>query len=415
MRATQNSSPLLTSAVLTVFVCNAFDQFDCFWYLLSQPDGYSSAGVLPNIPLHYNQLRSALAILQQQLDTLLNGSKQDQVQGSLLAAAMCIVIQKCWNKEAAATAQATHHALDKATTNASRAAHFVSKATAHAAQVLLSAANGTNTLPDIQWERFPAVLQQHLLQLFQQHGWVSSLGSPALKQQLPYERPMGLQQYHSFITSNPYYVAHWDEDYWNPQITPTPAQHPWLHPDELQEALTEDQVLTMSAQVPAFKAVLQAAIDASILPAQLLQEAHTAAAKAPLSTAELLLQSWMQQAGSAVSVAAQKLLGQGLSHAGRIRRKSTALVRLRTRRARFNAEGACAEDRGNGSGGHWRKVLTAVGSGDEGSRLGRSVQVLPYGDVQQQGAEMAGGAEGLADASELNLEALPGPHPSIDP
>lgn len=380
--------------------------------MLSQPDGYSSAGVLPNIPLHYSQLRSALAILQQQLDSLLNGSKQDQVQGSLVAAATCIVIQRCWSKEAAVTAQATHHALDKAATNASRAARFVSKATAQAAQVLLAAANGTNTLPDIQWEHFPAVLQQHLLQFFHQHGWVSSLGFPARKQQLPYERSMGLQQYHSFITSNPYYVAHWDEDYWNPQITPTPAQYPWLHPEELQEALTEDQVLSMSAQVPAFKPVLQAAVDASILPAQLLQDAHTAAATAPLSTAELFIQNWVQQAGGAVSVAAQKLLTQGLNHAGRIHRKSAALVRLSTRRVRSKAEGASVEGRGDGSGGHWRKVLTAVGAGDEGSRSGRSLQVLPYGDVQQHGAEMA---EGLADASELHLETLSGPHPSVEP
>lgn len=383
-----------------------------------QPDGFSSARVLPNVPQHYSQLRSALSVLQQQLDMLLRGSSTDQVEGGLAAAGLCIVVQRCWAQEAAAVAATTAEqdtqllqALDIAATNAGRAARFISRATEQAAQVLLAAANGTNTLPDVQWEAFPAALRQQLLELFQGHGWVSSLGFPVLKKQLPYERPMGLEQYHSFIVNNPHYVVeHWDEsNYWAAEMTPTPAKYPWLHLREMQQALTEDRILSMSARLPAFQAVLQAAVDASILPEQLLRQAEEAAAQALPSTTELFVRHWVQQAGATVSVAARQLLSAVST--------STAPAAAGTQLLCGASDGplrsrcACVEDRGDGSGGRCHSVLTAVGSGDEGGRPGGSLPVLPYGDAQEHGSDLVAGAEGLPDADPhwgaLDLKCMP--------
>lgn len=299
---------------------------------------------------------------------------------------------------------------DTAATNAARAARFVSRATEQASQLLLSAANSTNTLPDIQWDSFPAAIRQQLLTLFHQKGWISTLGHPILQKQLPYERPMGLSQYHSFITNNPYYIAYWDEDFWVDQITPTPAHSPWLHPRQLQETLTEDQVLSLSAQLPAFQAVLEAAVAASVLPEQLLLEARQAAANSPASTIEVFIQHWVKQAGAAVSATAASILS---------RHKGARLVPIPPRRpsslvsplfgplhnppltSGFTSGGADGvgrvEDFGDGSGGRCYGAITAVGSGDEGNRPGGLASVTPYGDAQQQ-SDLVGGAEGIQNA-----------------
>jgi len=295
-----------------------------------------------------------------------------------------------------------------AVVNQDRAKRFISRATEQAAQLLLSAANQNNTLPDIQWDTFPAAIRQHLLQLFQHQGWVNLLGFPVCKKQLPYERPMGLNHYHSFISSNPYYCADWDEDYWVDQITPTPAQHPWIHALQLQQALTEDELLGMSARIPAFQAVLAAGVAASILPERLLLQAKAAASQAPPSTTELFIRHWMQQAGSAVVSSAAGFLTKTLKKpfwrqgvAGG--KKSTTL----------NLQGILAADSttstdaslGGGSGGRCYGAITAVGTGDEGSRHGQSVSVCPYGDAQQQ-TDLTGGAEGLSDAADQHLDLL---------
>jgi hypothetical protein len=312
-------------------------------------------------------------------------------------------------------------ASDTAATNASRAARFVSKATEQAAQALLSAANGTNSLPDICWDSFPATVRQQLLHLFQQQGWVSVLGFPVLQQQLPYERRMSLNQYHSFIVRNPYFMGYWDEDYWVDEITPTPAQYPWLHPRQLRQSLTEDQILSLSAQLPAFQAVLEAAVAASILPEQLLLQARAGAATTPLSTTELFIHSWVKQAGAAVSaaVAASILSAARLAPAAASKRPTSRGPAQMLRSLRFPPLGtfrlwaavadelpdvfSSEEDRGSGSGGRCYVAITAVGFGDEGSGSGRRASVVPYGDAQQPAeADVAGGADGSPDADSLS-------------
>lgn len=299
-----------------------------------------------------------------------------------------------------------------AVVNQNRTHRFISRATEQAAQLLLSAANRNNTLPDIQWDIFPAAIRQHLLQLFQHKGWVNLLGFPVCKKQLPYERPMGLGHYHSFISSNPYYCADWDEDYWIDQITPTPAQHPWIHVLQLQQALTEDELLSMSARIPAFQAVLEAAVAASILPEQLLLQAKAAAIQASLSTSELFICHWMQQAGSAVVSSASGFLTKTLKkpfwRQGVDGGKKGITLNLQGNSAdSTTSTDAAAQtlERGGGSGGRCYGAITAVGGGDEGGRHGQSVSVCPYGDAQQQ-TDLSGGAEGLPDAADQHLDLL---------
>lgn len=67
-----------------------------------QPDGFSSAWMLPNVPhgQRYARLRSALQGLQQHLDKALSGSSSERVEGSLAAAALCITVHRAWCKEA---------------------------------------------------------------------------------------------------------------------------------------------------------------------------------------------------------------------------------------------------------------------------------------------------------------------------
>jgi hypothetical protein len=311
-------------------------------------------------------------------------------------------------------------ASDKAATNASRAARFISKATEQAAQALLSAANGTNSLPDIHWDSFPAAVRLQLRNVFQQQGWVTVLGIPVLQQQLPYEHRMGLNQYHSFIANNPYFIGYWDEDYWVDDITPTPAQYPWLHPRQLQDSLSEDQILSLSAQLPAFRAVLEAAVAASILPEQLLQQARAAAATAPLRTVELFIRPWVKQAAAAVSATSASILSSArlappaankppTSSASAQMFRSLRLPPLGTFRLGTGAADGLpyvisnAEDRGSGSGGRCYGSITAVGSGDEGSGSGRRASVMLYGDAQQPAeADVAGGAQGPPDTDSLS-------------
>lgn len=69
--------------------------------LPAQPEGLSSAWVLPNVPQQHGPLRAALSLLQHQIDQLMFGSTADRVTGSLAAAALCIVVHRAWAKEAA--------------------------------------------------------------------------------------------------------------------------------------------------------------------------------------------------------------------------------------------------------------------------------------------------------------------------
>lgn len=75
-----------------------------------QPDGVTSARILPNVPQRYVQLRSAVSVLQHQLDKLLcSSNSRDRVEGGLAAAALCIVIHRAWSKEAATAGTASHN------------------------------------------------------------------------------------------------------------------------------------------------------------------------------------------------------------------------------------------------------------------------------------------------------------------
>lgn len=373
------------------------------------PDGVTTARLLPSCPKQFNQLRSSLSGVQQQLDTLLaSGSSRDRVEGGLAAAALCIVVHRSWSEAAAADhvqgQQQTATQTPAAANNKDRAARFVAKATEQASQLLLAAANGTNSRPDIDWEAFPPAIRQQLLALFQQQGFVSTLGFAVHSQQLPYERPMGLDQYHSFIISNPFYMAHFEESYWIDTITPTPAYFPWIHPRQLQQSLlTEDNVLSLCAHLPIFRPVLEAAVAAKLLPQHLLLQAQQAAASTPPSTMQLFLHNWIQQAGAAVSATAASILSG--------RRTARAVVKRSARRpgsggstsslTRGISLGVCAntsshgveETRGDGRGGWSFGAVTAVGSGDEGDRAAAAVSVSVVGDAQQQSADLLG-AEG---------------------
>lgn len=335
--------------------------------------------------------------------------------------ALCLTACLVWfplqvQSQQQATTQTT---AATAATNTDRAARFVAKATEQAAQLLLAAANGTNSRPDVDWEAFPAAIRQQLLALFQQQGWVSTLGFAVRSKQLPYERPMGLDQYHNFIINNPFYMAHFEESYWVDEITPTPAHFPWLHPRQLQQCLlSEDNVLSLCAHLPIFRPVLEVAVAARLLPQHLLLQAQQAAASTPRSTLEVFMQNWMQQAGAAVSATAASILSgrrrtaitvtkraarrpsSGLasdkySFTGNLRRTGGISVS-----ATADASSHVEDTRGDGRGGWSYGALTAVGSGDEGDQSAAAVAVLPYGDAQQQQqpADLVGaGAEGIAE------------------
>lgn len=296
-----------------------------------------------------------------------------------------------------------------ATTNLSRAQRFLGKATEQAAQLLLSAANGNNSLPDIRWHALPAAVREQLLQLFQQHGWVSVLGFPVLQKQLPYERPMDVARYHSFISSNPFYISYWEEDYWIDSITPTPAQHPWVHLLQMQQALTDEVVINMSAHIPAFAAVLQAAADAGIVPEQLLVQAQKAAAQAhvPPSTTGMFIKHWVRQASGAVAAFAPGLVLVNNNNGAGSSLLQFAGFRVSLRTSQRGGGGksfadSFLEDTCDGSGGSCYGALTAVGSGDEGGRSGLAMSVVPVNDVQQQAELPAGGtADGPLEAEQL--------------
>jgi hypothetical protein len=343
------------------------------------------------VPPNDTEVRKALSVVQPDAAKLMAGSTGDKLQAHIISTAVTLLEQKlCYLKRE----------TDSSGLSLSRAEQAVKNATAGAADALLFAANGHNSKPGLAWESFPAVLQAPLFDLFHQQGWITSLGLPVMQQQLPYSLPMDLQQYNAFICNpeNKFFIAWWTEHYWFPVTTPTPAAYPWLHTRRLQLALTQDWVFTLAARLPAFWPVLKPAVAAGILPQQLLQVAHEAANQQPLSTAQLFIRRWVQQASAVVGIAALQLHSRADSLKAHAHKAAAVVPAVPLY--------MFTESWGSGSGGRSHGALTAVGAGDEGSRAGRAAPVMLYNESKKavgvvRAVEGCTGAEQGMDAARV--------------
>jgi hypothetical protein len=336
----------------------------------------------------YQKLHQALSVLQPTTDKLTAGSDGDRIQAHVISTAVSYLQQKLCLLQSE-----TDTVTDISRTNASGAERCVQEAREATADALLFAANAHNSKADIAWESFPAVLQAPLFDLFHQQGWITSLGLPVMQQQLHYSLPMDLQQYIAFTCNprNQYFIATWSEHYWFPVITPTPAAYPWVHTRQMQQALTQDCVFTLAARLPAFWPVLKPAVAAGLLPQQLLQVAQESATQQLLSTVQLLVKRWMQQASTVVGIAALQLLSKADSLRVQVRKAAAELP--------VTPFDMMSESWGSGSGGRSYGALTAVGAGDESSRGGRGVSVVLYSESKKT-AGVVHALEGCTDAQQ---------------
>lgn len=144
--------------------------------------------------------------------------------------------------------------------------------------------------------------------------------------------------------------------------------------------------------------MLKPAVAAGILPQQLVQVAQAAATLQPLSTAQLFVRRWVQQAGTVVGIAAMQLLSKSGSRKAQARRTPAVLP--------VTPQHVIAESWGSGSGGRSYGALTAVGAGDEGSRAGRAASAVLYSDSKKaagvvRAVEGCTGAEQQMDAARV--------------
>jgi hypothetical protein len=170
------------------------------------------------------------------------------------------------------------------TIDQTRAARSVHHARERVGKVLLIAANGDNAKPGRSWESFPPELQAILLNLFLQKGWATVLGLAVMKKQLPYCRSMTNKVFHGFTfnPTNRHFIAQWeDTNHWLDKMTPIPASHPWVHLNEIADALTADVVYAMAAQMAELRPYMEAAVADGCLPIEVLLEAQQEAAVPP--------------------------------------------------------------------------------------------------------------------------------------